>query len=104
MGREQGHSVLANAETAQPIEESVELCGANRRGSVPGGTLSKGQRPHAKRAGRPLDPRGPLQSSREVPPGPGREAVLEDRFATGNGPPKAFRDLAPEDDGRRTPG
>src|SRR5256712_5968388 len=93
MGREQGHSVLTDAETAQPIEESVELRGANRRGSVPDGTLSKMQRTHAERASRPLDPRGLLQSSREVLTVPGREAIFEDRFATGNNPHDAFGDI-----------
>src|SRR5436309_5541463 len=103
MGGEQSYAVLANADTAQPVEESVEPSGANRRGSVPDGTLSKVQRTHAERAGRPLDPRGLLQSSREVPTVPGREAILEDRFATGIDPHAAFGDIAHEDDGRRSP-
>src|SRR5256712_1733929 len=103
MGGEQSYAVLANAETAQPIEESVELCGANRRGSVPAGTLSMVQRTHAERAGRPPDPRGLLQSSPDGPTVPGPAPILEDRFATGIDRHTAFGDITDEDDGRRSP-
>src|SRR2546425_6420380 len=59
--------------------------------------------PDSNSAGRTLDPRGLLQSSREISTVSGREAILEDRFAAGIDRHAAFGDIAHEYDGRRSP-
>src|SRR2546428_6581964 len=103
VGREQGHPVLSDPETTQPIDEGIELRAANRRASVPDGTFAKVQRPDTKRAGRPLNPRSLLQAGRAGWTVSGREAILEDRLAIGIDRHAAFGDVAHEDNGRRSP-